>query len=74
MRFGAGAPQQPGQTLLTLGTGGVSSFALLFGAAAGAHVIVTSSSDDKFDGRAHWGPTRPSTTNERPTGMRPSWG
>jgi len=47
--FGAGAPLQPGQTLLTLGTGGVSSFALLFGAAAGAHVIVTSSSDDKFD-------------------------
>ena len=38
--FGAGAPLQPGQTLLTLGTGGVSSFALLFGAAAGADCVV----------------------------------
>lgn len=47
--FGAGVPLQPGQTLLTLGTGGVSSFALLFGAATGARVIVTSSSDDKLD-------------------------
>ena len=47
--FGAGAPVQPGQTVLTLGTGGVSSFALLFAKAAGAHVIVTSSSDDKIE-------------------------
>ena len=45
--FGAGAPLLPGQTVLTLGTGGVSSFALLFGRAAGARVIVTSSSDEK---------------------------
>jgi NADPH:quinone reductase-like Zn-dependent oxidoreductase len=45
--FGAGTPLQPGQTVLTLGTGGVSSFALLFGKAAGARVIVTSSSDEK---------------------------
>jgi len=45
--FGAGAPLQPGQTVLTLGTGGVSSFALLFGKAAGTRVIVTSSSDKK---------------------------
>jgi NADPH:quinone reductase-like Zn-dependent oxidoreductase len=45
--FGVGTPLLPGQTVLTLGTGGVSSFALLFGKAAGARVIVTSSSDEK---------------------------
>jgi len=38
----------PGQTVLTLGTGGVSMFALQFAQAAGAHVIVTSSSDAKL--------------------------
>ena len=47
--FGAGTPVQPGQVVLTLGTGGVSSFALLFARAAGARVIVTSSSDDKIE-------------------------
>lgn len=47
--FGAGTPLRPGQTVLALGTGGVSSFALLFAKAAGAHVIITSSSDDKLD-------------------------
>lgn len=40
---------QPGQTLLTLGTGGVSSFGLLFGKALGAEVIITSSSDEKLE-------------------------
>src|SRR4029079_10720471 len=39
------APIVAGQTVLTLGTGGVSMFALQFALAAGAHVIVTSSSD-----------------------------
>ena len=38
----------PGQTVLLLGTGGVSVFALQFAKAAGARVIVTSSSDDKL--------------------------
>lgn len=44
----AGAPVTAGQTVLTLGTGGVSTFALQFAVAAGAHVIVTSSSDAKL--------------------------
>jgi NADPH:quinone reductase-like Zn-dependent oxidoreductase len=35
-------------TVLTLGTGGVSSFGLLFAKAAGARVVVTSSSDEKL--------------------------
>ncbi|TGQ67644.1 NAD(P)-dependent alcohol dehydrogenase [Mesorhizobium sp. M00.F.Ca.ET.186.01.1.1] len=39
---------KPGETVLTLGTGGVSLFAVQFAAAAGARVIVTSSSDDKL--------------------------
>ncbi len=41
-------PIQPGQTVLVLGTGGVSIFALQFARAAGARVIATSSSDDKL--------------------------
>ncbi len=41
-------PLRPGQTVLTLGTGGVSIFALQFAHAAGAPVISTSSSDDKL--------------------------
>lgn len=44
----AGDPIRPGQTVLALGTGGVSTFAILFAAAAGARVIVTSSSDEKL--------------------------
>jgi NADPH:quinone reductase-like Zn-dependent oxidoreductase len=39
---------KPGQTVLCLGTGGVSIFALQFAKAAGARVIITSSSDDKL--------------------------
>jgi NADPH:quinone reductase-like Zn-dependent oxidoreductase len=41
-------PLLPGQTVLVLGTGGVSIFALQFAHAAGARVIVTSSSDEKL--------------------------
>jgi NADPH:quinone reductase-like Zn-dependent oxidoreductase len=44
----AGPPIEPGQTVLTLGTGGVSIFALQFALAAGAQAIVTSSSDAKL--------------------------
>lgn len=40
---------KPGQTVLSLGTGGVSLFAVQFAALAGARVIVTSSSDEKLD-------------------------
>jgi NADPH:quinone reductase-like Zn-dependent oxidoreductase len=39
---------QPGETVLVLGTGGVSIFALQFATAYGAKVIVTSSSDEKL--------------------------
>ncbi len=39
---------QPGQTVLVQGTGGVSIFALQLAKAAGATVILTSSSDDKI--------------------------
>jgi len=38
----------PGQTVLALGTGGVSIFALQFAHAAGARVLITSSSDEKL--------------------------
>lgn len=39
---------RPGDTVLALGTGGVSLFALQFAKAAGAQVIITSSSDEKL--------------------------
>ncbi|MBE7490925.1 MAG: NAD(P)-dependent alcohol dehydrogenase [Planctomycetes bacterium] len=39
---------QPGQTVLTLGTGGVSIFALQLAKALGARVIITSRSDEKL--------------------------
>jgi NADPH:quinone reductase-like Zn-dependent oxidoreductase len=42
-------PVGPGRTVLTLGTGGVSLLALKVAKAAGAQVIVTSSSDDKLE-------------------------
>jgi NADPH:quinone reductase-like Zn-dependent oxidoreductase len=38
----------PGDVVLVQGTGGVSTFATQFAAALGAHVIVTSSSDEKL--------------------------
>jgi NADPH:quinone reductase-like Zn-dependent oxidoreductase len=44
----AGRPVGPGQTVLALGTGGVSIFALQFALAAGARVIIISSSDTKL--------------------------
>ena len=46
--FVAGA-LRPGQTVLLQGTGGVSLFALQFAKAAGARVIITSSSDAKLE-------------------------
>ncbi len=39
---------KPGETVVAQGTGGVSVFALQFAKAAGARVIVTSSSDEKL--------------------------
>ena len=44
----AGHPVRPGDTVLCLGTGGVSTFGVLFAKAAGARVIVISSSDQKL--------------------------
>ena len=44
----AGKPVTAGHTVLVLGTGGVSIFALQFAVASGARVIVTSSSDEKI--------------------------
>lgn len=43
------APLLPGETVLVLGTGGVSVFALQLARLAGANVIATSSSDDKLE-------------------------
>jgi NADPH:quinone reductase-like Zn-dependent oxidoreductase len=44
----AGRALRPGDTVLVLGTGGVSIFALQLARAAGARVIATSSSDEKL--------------------------
>jgi NADPH:quinone reductase-like Zn-dependent oxidoreductase len=57
-----------GQTVLTLGTGGVSVFAAQFAAAAGARVIATSSSDAKLDQLRRMGVT--DTINYR---TKPDW-
>jgi NADPH:quinone reductase-like Zn-dependent oxidoreductase len=47
--FAAGRSVAPGDTVLVLGTGGVSMLALQLGRAAGARVMVTSSSDEKLE-------------------------
>ncbi|KAJ4172975.1 hypothetical protein NW754_003181 [Fusarium falciforme] len=48
--YGAqGRPLLPGQWVLTQGTGGVSTFAILFAKAAGAKVIATTSSSEKAE-------------------------
>lgn len=44
----AGRAIRPGDTVVVLGTGGVSTFALMFARAAGARVIATSSTDEKL--------------------------
>jgi NADPH:quinone reductase-like Zn-dependent oxidoreductase len=44
----AGRPK-PGETLVTIGTGGVSVFAMQWAKMLGARVIVTSSSDEKLE-------------------------
>lgn len=46
---------KPGDTVLILGTGGVSLFALQFAKAAGARVIATSSSEEKLEKLKHLG-------------------
>jgi NADPH:quinone reductase-like Zn-dependent oxidoreductase len=47
--FRAGRPIHAGNTVLVLGTGGVSMFALQFARMTGARVIATSSSDAKLE-------------------------
>ncbi len=59
---------KPGDTVLTLGTGGVSVFALQLGRVSGAKIISTSSSDDKIARLKEMGATH--TINYRKT---PDW-
>lgn len=59
---------QSGESLLVLGTGGVSIFALQFGVALGGRVIVTSSSDAKLAKARELGATH--TINYKTT---PDW-
>lgn len=58
----------PGKTVLVQGTGGVSTFALVLAHAAGAKVVVTSSSDDKLQRARQLGADE--TINYRAT---PEW-
>jgi len=60
---------RPGESVLVQGTGGVSIFALQFASAAGARVIVTSSSDDKLQRAKELGAWK--TINYRSS---PNWG
>ena len=59
----------PGKTVLVQGTGGVSTFALVLAHAAGAKVIITSSSDDKLQRARELGADE--TINYKTT---PEWG
>jgi NADPH:quinone reductase-like Zn-dependent oxidoreductase len=66
----------PGDTVLVLGTGGVSLFALQFAKAAGATVIATSGSADKLAklealGADHLINTRPTRTGKRACAKSP---
>ena len=47
--FRAGRPIHAGDTVLVLGSGGVSSFALQFARSTGARVIATSSTEEKLE-------------------------
>lgn len=60
---------QPGESVLVQGTGGVSTFALQFAHAAGARVIVTSSSDEKLQAVRKLGASE--TINYK---TNPDWG
>lgn len=61
-----GAPLRSGESVLTLGTGGVSIFALQFAHAAGARVIATSSSDAKLKRTASLGASAGINYREHP--------
>jgi NADPH:quinone reductase-like Zn-dependent oxidoreductase len=62
-------PVRPGESVLLLGTGGVSLLALMIARAAGARTIITSSSDEKLARAKALGATH--TINYRAT---PEWG
>lgn len=64
-------PVQPGETVLLLGTGGVSIFALLLAKRAGARVISPRATTESWSAPAGSGPTRPSTTARRLIGGPP---
>ncbi len=66
----AGRAVRPGDSVLVLGTGGVSMFALQFARAAGARVIATSSSDSKLARLAPLGVRDGDVINYRRT---PDW-
>ena len=65
----AGRSVKPGDTVLTLGTGGVSMFAVQFAKAAGARIVTTSSSDEKLARAKEYGST--DLINYKKT---PEWG
>jgi len=62
-------PLKPGESVLVLGTGGVSLLALQIAKAAGARVVATSSSDEKLERAKALGADHP--INYRAT---PEWG
>jgi len=64
----AGRAIKPGDSVLAMGTGGVSIFALQFARAAGARVIVTSSHEEKLERARKLGAT--DTVNYKTT---PDW-
>ncbi|KAG7445436.1 NAD-P-binding protein [Guyanagaster necrorhizus] len=59
-------PVKAGDTVLVLGTGGVSIFGLQFAVASGANVIATSSSDDKLEVAKKLGATHTINYNTTP--------
>jgi len=67
-RMVGGTGCRPGDTVLTLGTGGVSISAIQFAKALGARVIATTSSSDKFEKLRHSVRMRLLTTARTRTG------
>src|SRR5215472_4908537 len=66
-------PIAQGDSVVVLGTGGVSIFALQFSTLLGPRVIVTSSSDQSSSAQRNLAPLQSSTTRPCGTGQRLSW-
>jgi NADPH:quinone reductase-like Zn-dependent oxidoreductase len=64
---------QPGQTVLALGTGGVSIYALQLAKALGAQVAITSSSQEKLDKASALGADLCINYKETPQWSKPIW-